>query len=251
MNNSRPQRDIEITIPVLDEEETIKVNVLILLKFLRSEISDLASFGIVIADNGSNDRTREFGLELESEYAEVSYVRLDQKGVGKALKKSWDSSNSKIVGYLDLDMATDLKHIRQISEPLLRGNYEIATGTRLSKKSVVTGRSPIRATTSRVFNGLLKVFFKASFSDGMCGFKFLDRNLYQKLKENGATNDGWFFATELLLVAEHLGYPILEVPISWKDDNNSKVKIVKLSREYLSDMSSLKKKLRESRKSVG
>lgn len=234
---------IEISIPVLNEEDTLRVQVYKILDFLQQECTKYGDIGIVIADNGSNDKTQIIATELANQNSNVRYLRLEQRGVGRVLKASWLSSTADIVGYMDLDLATDLKHLHQVFDALLYKDYEIIAGTRLSKDSLVIGRSPLRNFTSKVFNKILNFKFNGNFTDGMCGFKFLKREILNSLIQNGADNDGWFFSTELLVVADYKKYKLLDLPIVWTDDPNSKVKIVKLAIEYLKAMSDLKIKL--------
>jgi hypothetical protein len=77
----------------------------------------------------------------------------------------------------------------------------------------------------------------------MCGFKFLQRNILDSLMKTGAQSDGWFFATEILITGEHLKYRVLDLPVTWTDDPNSKVKVIKLTIEYLKAMFSLRQRL--------
>jgi hypothetical protein len=77
----------------------------------------------------------------------------------------------------------------------------------------------------------------------MCGFKFLRRSILPSLMQAGAVSDGWFFATEVLVTGDYLGYHVLDLPVEWTDDPYSKVKIGKLSVEYLKAMRVLKHRL--------
>jgi glycosyltransferase involved in cell wall biosynthesis len=239
MSNKR----IEITIPVLNEEETLKIQVDKVLSFLNKECLQYGDISIVIADNGSNDQTQIIANELESQNQKVRYLRLEQRGVGLALKASWLSSSADIVGYMDLDLATDLKHLHQVFTAILHDKYDFVAGTRLAKKSIVVGRTPLRNFTSKVFNKILNFKFNGNFTDGMCGFKFLRREILDDLINSGADNDGWFFSTELLVIADYKNYKLLDLPVVWTDDPNSKVKILKLAIEYLKAMSVLKNKV--------
>ena len=94
----------------------------------------------------------------------------------------------------------------------------------------------------RIFNTIVKKYLGVSFSDGMCGFKFLRTQVLQQLLNNGAESDGWFFCTELLVVGEWTGLKLYELPVKWTDSPDSKVKIGKLSWEYLKAMHKLANK---------
>lgn len=231
----------DVTIPVLNEEETLERQVSILRGFLLSHYPTPGQWRIVIADNGSTDRTPEIAASLSNTYPEIAFVKVPEKGVGLALKTSWGQSQAEIVGYMDLDLATDLPHFLEAYQAIAEKDCDIVYATRLHPRSQVIGRTLKREIASRVFNLLLKVYLGVGFSDGMCGFKFLKRSAYLKLYEGGARNNGWFFSTELLSVAEWLNLKIYELPVKWTDDAaSSKVQIIPLAKRYWRDMRALK-----------
>lgn len=233
----------DVTIPVLNEEPTLERQVKILHTFLKTHFPVEGQWQIVIADNGSTDHTFEIAERLSQEIPEIKVVKVPRRGVGLALKTSWGQSQADIVGYMDLDLATDLSHFLETYQAIANQDYDIVYATRLHAKSRVIGRSLKREVASRSFNFLLKAYLGIHFSDGMCGFKFLKRGIYSKLYENGAQNDGWFFSTELLTVSEWLGLSIYELPVTWTDDvTSSRVKIIPLAKRYLQDMKNLKQK---------
>ena len=233
----------DITIPVLNEEATLAQNVRILHNFLKEHFPQPGQWRIVIADNGSNDKTPEIGRQLVDKFPEVAFLKVPKKGVGLALKTSWGQSRADIVGYMDLDLATDLTHFLEAYEALAHQNYDIVYATRLHRRSKVIGRTLKREIASRVFNLLLKIYLGIRFSDGMCGFKFLKRNVYDALHEGGAQNDGWFFSTELLVVSEWKSLNIFELPVTWTDDtSSSRVHVIPLAKKYIADMRALRRK---------
>ncbi len=239
---------IEITIPVLDEQETLKEQVEKIDSFITSSAYFNGRTKLMIVDNGSSDETPVIARQLSKDIKTVEFIRLEQRGVGRALKASWLNSSADIVGYMDLDLATDLKHLEELIKPLEDGHFDVVTGSRLLKQSKAIGRSPIRAVTSKSLNLILKAWFRVSFSDGMCGFKFVRKEHIGNLVEAGAVSDGWFFATEVLITAEALNLRVGDFPVEWTDDPNSKVKIMKLTVEYLKAMKSLKSKLKNRKK---
>ena len=231
----------DVTIPVLNEEATLDQQVRILHQFLKEHFPDSKQWKIVIADNGSSDRTGALAQALSQELPEVQFVQVPERGVGLALKTSWGQSQADIVGYMDLDLATDLPHFLEAYQALASGS-DIVYGTRLHPRSKVINRPFKREVASRVFNFLLKAYLGVRFSDGMCGFKFLKRSVYPGLHEGGAQNNGWFFSTELLTVAEWQKLKIFELPVQWTDDtSSSRVKIIPLAKKYIRSMRDLKK----------
>ena len=235
----------DITIPVLNEEPTLERQVKTLHAFLKTHFPSENQWRIVVADNGSIDQTFEIASRLSAETPEIAVVKVPRKGVGLALKTSWGQSQAEMVGYMDLDLATDLKHFLETYDAIANKDYDMVYASRLHPKSKVIGRTLKREITSRIFNLILKVYLNVGFSDGMCGFKFLKRSVYPQLHKNGAESDGWFFSTELLTIAEWFKLKIYELPVQWTDDvSSSRVKIVPLAKQYLKAMQVLKKKKR-------
>ncbi len=231
----------DVTIPVLNEAETLERQVLILHDFLRKNFPQTGQWRIVIADNGSTDDTFAIAEQLHALHGEIVPIRVPKKGVGLALKTSWGQSQADMVGYMDLDLATDLPHFLEAYEAIANGGYDIVYGTRLHPKSRVVGRTLKREITSRAFNLILKLYLRVGFSDGMCGFKWLKREVYPPLYQAGAMSDGWFFSTELLTIAEWKHLKIKELPVKWTDDvTSSRVKIGPLAKQYLAAMKVLK-----------
>jgi glycosyltransferase involved in cell wall biosynthesis len=232
----------DVTIPVLNEEATLEQQIGILHGFLKAHFPEEGQWKIVIADNGSTDQTRPLAEKLSQAFQEVEWVSVSRKGVGLALKTSWGQSTADIVGYMDLDLATDLQHFPEVYQAIAQDGYDIVYATRLHARSEVINRPFKREVASRVFNFLLKAYLGVGFSDGMCGFKFLRRDKLTQLMEGGAQNDGWFFSTELLTVAEWQNLKLYELPVKWTDDvSSSKVQIVPLAKRYIQSMVELKK----------
>jgi len=233
----------DVTIPVLNEAETLDRQVRILHQFLCHHFPDKSQWHIIIADNGSTDATPDLAIALSDDLPEVQLVRVPDRGVGLALKTSWSQSQADIVGYMDLDLATDLKHFIQAYNALATEGFDLVYGTRLHRQSTVIGRTMTREITSRVFNFLLKIYLGTRFSDGMCGFKWLHQRHVRPLIAAGAISNGWFFSTELLALAEWKGLKMCELPVKWTDDTTgSKVNIPRLAKQYVAAMRVLKRR---------
>jgi glycosyltransferase involved in cell wall biosynthesis len=234
-------RRLQVTFPVLNEEDELECSIERTIAFCTAhgvEVHELC-----IADNGSTDRTPDIGRALAERHPNVTYLRVGQRGFGLALKTAWEASDADFVGYMDIDLATNLRHLKEVYDHIARGDgYELYLGSRLLPGASVKNRTLLRGFTSRVFNTLLWLRLGVSFSDAMCGFKFVDRNLYRRLAAQFAFTDDWFFATQLAVRAEWVGAKILDMPVDWTDQPNSKssARLVNLSRLYLIGMSELK-----------
>jgi glycosyltransferase involved in cell wall biosynthesis len=236
----------DIAVPVYNEETSIVSQIRKLDQILDGLENQENQFRILIADNGSTDRTRHIAESLEMSMVRVSLISVGEKGVGLALRKAWEKSNAEVVGYMDLDLATDMSHMNEVINIFLRNESDVVNASRLLQNSIVRNRKVLRSISSRGLNLILKVLFKTKISDGMCGFKFMKRDALKSVIENGATSNGWFFATQLLLVAEMIGLKVREIPVTWVDDGNSKVKIMSLSTQYLCEIFELRNYIRKS-----
>jgi glycosyltransferase involved in cell wall biosynthesis len=239
------QPRIHVTFPVLNEEALLASSIERTVAFC--DANGVKLHELCIADNGSTDRTPEIGRALAARHDKLSYLQVGKRGFGLALKAAWDKSDADFVGYMDVDLATDLRHLKDVYDHIARGaGYDLYLGSRLKPGGKVRNRTLLRGFTSRVFNGLLRLRLGVSFSDAMCGFKFIDRNLYRKLAGQFAFTDDWFFATQLAVRAEWLGAKILDMPVDWTDqpDSRSSARLVNLSLLYLAGISELKEEKR-------
>lgn len=228
---------LEIAIPVYNEERRLAAGLDKLIDFRKQ---NNLSFLIAIADNGSVDETRKIAESYCQKFDFIKYIHVEGKGVGKALKKVWFNSKAELVGYLDVDHSTDLRHLLQVVQLFQDPKINVISGSRLIPGAQVINRKWTREVSSRGFNFLLKALLSVQFTDGMCGFKFFRRSVIQKLQQAGVDNDQWFFNTQILVKAEWLGYTVTEIPVHWTDDPDSKAKILNLAVEYLKAIYKLK-----------
>jgi putative flippase GtrA len=214
--------DVEIVVPVYNEAAGLEQSVRRLHRFLSDGFP--FSWRIVIADNASVDATPEIARNLALRLPGVRHLRLEQKGRGRALRTAWSASPAKVVCYMDVDLSTDLRGLLPLVAPLMSGHSDLAIGTRLAHSSRVV-RGPKRELVSRSYNRILRTVLRARFSDAQCGFKAARRDALDGLLGDVQDN-GWFFDTELLVLAQRRGLRIHEVPVDWVDDPDSRVDIV-------------------------
>ena len=214
--------DVEIVVPVHNEAAGLERSVRRLHRFLSDGFP--FTWRIVIADNASVDATPEIARRLALTLPSVRHLRLEQKGRGRALRAAWSASPAKVVAYMDVDLSTDLRGLLPLVAPLLSGHSDLAIGTRLAHGSRVV-RGPKREFISRSYNRILHTVLRARFTDAQCGFKAVRRDVLDPLIGD-VRDDGWFFDTELLVLAQRRGLRIHEVPVDWVDDPDSRVDIV-------------------------
>jgi putative flippase GtrA len=211
-----------VVVPVFNEEADLEASVRRLHAHLRDTFP--YPFRITVADNASTDRTPQTAARLADELPEVAWLRLAEKGRGRALSHAWSQSKAPVLAYMDVDLSTDLTALLPLVAPLISGHSDIAIGTRLAPGSRVV-RGPKRELTSRCYNALLRSTLAVGFSDAQCGFKAVRRDVAERLLPL-VQDSGWFFDTELLVIAERAGLRIHEVPVDWVDDPDSRVDIL-------------------------
>lgn len=213
---------LDVVVPVYNEEAALAASVRRLHRHLDTHFPFPAR--ITIADNASVDATPKIAAELAAELPDVRFVRLEEKGRGRALHAVWSESDAPVLAYMDVDLSTDLAALAPLVASLISGHSDLAIGTRLSRGARVV-RGAKREFISRCYNLILKSALSARFSDAQCGFKAIRADVARQLLPY-VSDTGWFFDTELLVLAERSGLRIHEVPVDWVDDPDSRVDIV-------------------------
>lgn len=220
---------LDVVIPVYNEEKDLRRCVLRLREHLARTFP--YAFRVTIADNASTDGTPLIAAELAANHSDVTNVRLERKGRGRALRTVWSASDAPVLAYMDVDLSTDLNALLPLVAPLISGHSDLAIGSRLSRTSRVV-RGPKREFISRAYNLILRGSLQARFSDAQCGFKAIRREVAQVLLPL-VEDTGWFFDTEMLVLAERAGLRIHEVPVDWVDDPDSTVHLVRTATDDL------------------
>ena len=213
---------LDVVVPVYNEQDALAASV----RRLHRHLSESFPFParITIADNASVDATPTIAAELAEELSDVRVVRLEEKGRGRALHAVWSESDAAVLAYMDVDLSTDLAALAPLVASLISGHSDLAIGTRLGRGSRVI-RGAKREIISRCYNLILKSTLAAGFSDAQCGFKAIRADVARQLLPH-VSDTGWFFDTELLVLAERSGLRIHEVPVDWVDDPDTRVDIV-------------------------
>ena len=214
---------VDVVIPVYNEERALPRSIPELRAFLAG--ADFPyDWRIRIADNASIDDTPAVSRELEKQFpGEVEYVRIERKGRGFALKQVWGEGDAEVRTYMDVDLSTGLEAFPALTKAVAEDGYGVAIGSRLMKGARVT-RSLKRRILTSGYNTMIKGMFFTRFSDAQCGFKAISREVAERVLPR-IENNNWFFDTELLILAEKMGYRIKDVPVRWVEDTDTRVKI--------------------------
>lgn len=241
---SNEVKSINLLFPVLNERLRLQNGIEKTISYLKENVK--IPYTLTILDNGSDDETPDIGKALESKYQEVTYVRLNERGVGIAFREGIRLNESDIVGYMDIDLSTDLKYLgRTIKLFQKNPHLQYVNGSRFHKKSDTKGRKWYRKITSMGLVFLLKTIFHMRATDALCGFTFLRKEAAEQLVGECSNDNGWFYTVEFLLRAERDGMAIYEMPVEWQEDYNTTVKVIKTIKNYLIQIYRLRKAFRE------
>lgn len=231
---------INLLFPVLNERLRLENGIERSMEYLRKNVT--IPYQLTILDNGSDDETPEIGMALDKKYPEVTYVRVGERGVGVAFRKGIELNTCDIVGYMDIDLSTDLKYLSKTIEMFQQDStLQYVNGSRFSKDSDTKGRKWYRKITSMGLVILLKSIFHMKATDAVCGFTWLRKEAAEELVKESSNDNGWFYTIEFLLRAERKGMKIYDMPVEWQEDYNTTVKIWKTIKNYLVRIYYLKK----------
>ena len=212
--------EVSVVLPAYNEAKELENAVLKSIQYL-SEVTD--SFEIIITEDGSTDGTDKVAEYLAKKYHFVKHSHSDERlGRGKALKNAFSSTDAEILVYYDIDLSTDLEHLKQLVDAI-RNGFDISTGSRMLKTSDVE-RPFKREFASGGFNFLVRFLLRSKIHDHQCGFKAFKRSSILPLLDE-VKNNHWFWDTEILVRAQKKGLKVYEFPVVWKHGGNSKVRL--------------------------
>jgi len=210
--------EVSLVLPIYNEAERLEDTVHQVVDALQQITS---SFEVIVAEDGSTDGSDRIAEELAEKYPYIKHLHSDERlGRGRALNRAFKSSEGAILAYIDVDLATDMKHLAELIDKI-RDGYDLATGSRMMPHSDAV-RSVKRGLASKGFNFLVRTFLKSKLYDHQCGFKAFGRQALLDLLDQ--VQDGhWFWDTEILVRSQRSGYRVAEFPVRWRSGDSSKV----------------------------
>lgn len=222
---------MSIVIPAYNEETRLPQSLAAIVDFLK--VQDFES-EVLVVDDGSNDRTPEIVKEFSAKYPFIQLLQPGRGGKGHAVKAGMLQVKGEYAFLCDADLAMPIAELPKFLPPQQNG-YKIAIGSREGEGAVRYNEPPYRHLMGRVFNWLVKILAVRGFEDTQCGFKCFHASVIDDLFQK-QTIDGFGFDVEVLYVAQKRGYKIIEVPIDWYYQSESKVHPVKDTIRMVQDM---------------
>jgi len=218
---SQPQ--LSIVIPVYNEAAVLARTVQEIIAYL-SRLP--LTYDIVIVDDGSTDQTAAIASELAQANPLIRLLRSSHRGKGGAVKQGVLEARGRFLLFMDADHATRIDTWEHLA-PWLREGYPVVVGSRkMSDAHVVVSQPLLRETMGKIFTWLTNVVLRTGVTDITCGFKGFDADAARTLFQLQRI-DGWGFDAEILFLARRLGYRIKEVPVVWRDDPRTKVRLLR------------------------
>lgn len=214
--------EVSIVLPAYNEAKRLEASVERTAVALNKITS---SFEIIIAEDGSNDGTDRISEYLTKKYDFVVHIHSDKRlGRGCALNRAFKISKGEILGYIDVDLATDMQHLEELIK-FVRGGYDFVTGSRMLPDSNVK-RPFKRGFASKGFNFLTRLVLGSKLYDHQCGFKSFKRSSFFEILDE-IEDTHWFWDTELFIIAQREGYKVKEFPVNWRHGGETKVNFTK------------------------
>ncbi|MCF0142113.1 MAG: glycosyltransferase, partial [Parasporobacterium sp.] len=202
------------------------------------------------------DATEEKALALQEKYPEVTYMRITEKGVGAAFRAGVAANTADIVGYMDIDLSSDIKHLLDMKNIFeTRQGIVMVNASKQAKGAKTIGRPWIRNVTSGGLTLIMKMGLKMKASDAICGFKFFRKEYIDRLIASiNSDEKGWFYIIELLIRTERRenydGQLIYELPVIYTEVDGGHVDVVKQTMNYLKNIKKLRGKMKEEKNPV-
>jgi len=209
-----------VVIPAYNEEQTIARAVREARRVFRLY---RRPFEIIVVDDGSSDQTAPIVSSLKASVPELRLVRHDcNRGKGAAVRTGSLAAYGDHVLFLDADLATHPSEFTKFRPHL--ADHDLLIGSRRVPGADIAVRQPIhRDLLGRAFNLAVRRYLDLPYRDTQCGFKVLSRPAKALLVSQRTT--GWTFDAELLKRAQARGLRIKELPVTWVNGRESRVRL--------------------------
>ena len=182
------------------------------------------SWEIVVADDGSRDKTREVVTALAAQDDRIRLLALPHRGKGHAVTRGLLEARGEWRFMADADLATPPDNLPRFLEHTHDGRTALAIGSREAPGAQRLDESWIRHFIGRFFNWFVRAFIVSGISDTQCGFKLLSADAVNAICPY-LTIDGFAFDVEMLALADRAGLTIREVGVTWDGDQESRVAV--------------------------
>lgn len=207
-----------LIIPAYNEAKIIRGTIESVVSFLSKKTF---SWEVIVVDDGSSDTTPEIVKNFKE--SNVRLVRLTKnQGKGAAIRAGVKLAKGDSIVFSDADLSVPLKNIDVFIKELEKGS-EVVIGSRRVKGAKIVVHQPwLRENMGRVFTFLTNLVTGVGISDFTCGFKGFSKKAARKIWGSTLV-DRWAYDSEVLFLAKKYGFKIGEIPVSWKNREDTRV----------------------------
>jgi len=229
---------LSIIIPAFNEENRLPSTLEQVFHFLEKQSY---TSEVIVVENGSTDKTFEVAQRFAEQHKNLRVIQ-SERGKGAAVQRGVRAARGEYVLFCDADLSMPVEEISKFLPPALK-DFDIAIGSREAPGAVRYDEPYYRHLTGRVFNMLIRLMVLPKLQDTQCGFKCLRAEIARDIFRF-QTLTGWAFDVELLYIAHRHGYRILEIPIDWYFNADSKIRVLRDSQRMFLDLLAIRRNAR-------
>ncbi len=234
-----PDTFLSIVIPAHNEERRLSRTLEQVVAFVKNQPYQVE---IIVVENASRDNTLQVAQQFASQHPQVRVIHEELPGKGRAVKKGMLAATGAYRFFADADLSMPASEISRFIPPAV--DVPIAIASREAPGAVRYDEPYYRHITGRVFNTLIRMLVLPALQDTQCGFKMFRADLAEDLFCR-QTLMGWSFDVELLYIASRRGTPILEIPIPWYFNPESKINVLRDSWRMFLDLLAIRRNGRQ------
>lgn len=210
---------LSLIIPAYNEGKIIQETLNRVFKFLSKKHF---SWEVIVIDDGSADNTADLITDFADKNKRIRLVKLKKnRGKGAALRAGVEKAKGEYVIYSDADLSVPLRYLDELIKELKENDVVIGS-RRVKGAKILAHQSWMRENMGRFYTFLSRVVTGVCVSDFTCGFKgFRGKTVKDIFKR--ALLGRWAYDSEILFLAKKLGYKIREVPVEWRNREDTRV----------------------------
>ena len=224
---------LSIVIPAYNEARRLPGTLAAVAEYL--EVSDTDA-EVIVVDDGSTDGTADGVRHMPGKCMPPRIIGFEgNRGKGAAVREGMLASKGDFVLFMDADNSTHISEVEKLLK-VAGPDHPIVIGSRYVEPNSIKIKQPwYRVGISRLGNQLIQLVLLPGVRDTQCGFKLFDKAAAREVA-GLLTMDRFSFDMELLVIAKHLGYPIVEVPVNWYDTPGTRLRPIRSALQTLRDL---------------
>ncbi len=213
---------LSIIIPAYNEERRLPDTLEKIERFLQQQ-NYLAE--VLVVENGSQDRTLEIAQDFANKVDHFYALHEPERGKGRAVKRGMLTARGEYRFMCDADLSMPIEEVNRFLPPAL-ADFDLAIGSREARGAVRYNEPFYRHFGGRMINLMIRLLALPGLQDTQCGFKCFRAPIAEDLFSH-LTLPGWSFDVEVLYLARRRGYRLVEVPIPWYFNPESKLNLLR------------------------